>query len=280
METLLRFPRGWRSKLSGRRKTPQSCAGVRHSMMIWGLLAFCPGFWSTVYAMINCLLTVDTQYQTYTHLTRTFTFHQFHVLTPADGFQLCICMFQSFVTVIQAEDIGLRRTTQLCVKINSFTNSTSSWVLHIPVAWLQSCFDSHYHFSDDVSKPSLTLSPCASLRLQVHSSPELFHWKRYNLIRRCKKRQIVCYRLEWPELPGSYFSLCWFIGFLVVKWLKKKKKRRKEIAPLSFYGIFFLLKFFMFLFFTFLCFPQCWFICRLSKWVESKWRNLPYSWPW
>lgn len=57
--------------------------------------------------MINCLLAVDTQSQTYTHLTRTCTLQRFVFLsfnpgrwTPA----VCLYVFQSFVIVIQAED--------------------------------------------------------------------------------------------------------------------------------------------------------------------------------
>lgn len=63
-------------KVKRSKKNPSALRGSPSLMMIWGLLAFCPGFWSTVYAMINCVLTADTQCKTYTHLTRTFTLQQ------------------------------------------------------------------------------------------------------------------------------------------------------------------------------------------------------------
>lgn len=63
-------------KVKRSKKNPSVLRGSPSLMMIWGLLAFSSGFWSTVYAMINCVLTVDTQCKTYTHLTRTFTLQQ------------------------------------------------------------------------------------------------------------------------------------------------------------------------------------------------------------
>ncbi len=118
--------------------------------------------------------------------------------------------------VVQTED-SRTKTANATVHLNELNHklSTSSWVLHIFVAWLQSRLDSHYHISGNVSKPSLTLSPCASLRLQVQGSPELFHWMRHYVIVRCKKRQYVTGRSDLSFLVQTSLCPCWFKDFLL-----------------------------------------------------------------
>lgn len=92
-------------------RSPSLYDDLRASRFRPGLLKYC-----VCHAMINCLLTVDTQFQTYTHLTRTFTLQQIHVLTPTDGLQLCICMcFKALWLWFRLKTAGLRRTTQLCI---------------------------------------------------------------------------------------------------------------------------------------------------------------------
>jgi len=70
--------------------------------------------------MINCLLTVDTQCKTYTHLTHTFTLQQLvfscdnsRRWTPA----VHLYVFQSFVTVIQAEN-SRTKTDNVTLRLN------------------------------------------------------------------------------------------------------------------------------------------------------------------
>lgn len=127
---------------------------------------------------------------------------------PPDGLQLCIGMLL-IALWFRPKTVGLRQPIRLDHKL-----STSSWVLHIFVAWLQSLLDSHYHISGNVSKPSPTLSPCASLRLQVQGSPELFHWMRHDTIVRCKKSQYVTGRSELSVLVVLACP-CWFKDLLL-----------------------------------------------------------------
>lgn len=107
-------------KVKRSKKNPSALFGSPSLMMIWGLLAFCPGFWSTVYAMINCVLTVDTQCKTYTHLTRTFTLQQlvFSCVNPCRWTPAVhLYVFQSFVTVIQAEN-SRTKTDNATLRLN------------------------------------------------------------------------------------------------------------------------------------------------------------------
>lgn len=216
METLLRFPRGWRSKLSGQRKTPQRCAGVLHSTRYEGFSLSFSGLLK-YWVHHDKLLTLDTQCQTYTHLTHTSTLQQFvfscvnpRRWTPA------VYWYVAQSIVVQAKD-SRTKTASATVHLKKLSHklSTSSRVIHISVAWLQSRLDSHYHISGAMSPNHLWhYHPCASLRLQVHSSPEFFHWMKRDIIVRCKKRPSVTGRsdLSFPVQT----SLCprWFKDFL------------------------------------------------------------------
>lgn len=80
-------------KVKRSKKAPQHCAGVLHSWWFEGFSLSAPAFWSAACTMINCSLTLDTQCQTYTHLTRTSILQQFvflcvnpHRWTPAVRF--------------------------------------------------------------------------------------------------------------------------------------------------------------------------------------------------
>lgn len=76
METLLRFPRGWRSKLNGQRKPPQHSAGVLHSWWFEGFSLFALPF--EVCVRHDQLLTYPRQTMpNYTDLTGTSILQQF-----------------------------------------------------------------------------------------------------------------------------------------------------------------------------------------------------------
>lgn len=99
--------------------------------------------------------------------------------------------------------------------MNSITNSPHPLECYTYSLLGYNLVSTPYHISGNVSKPSLTLSPCASLRLQVQGSPELFHWMRHYVIVRCKKRQYVTGRSDLSFLVQTSLCPCWFKNFLL-----------------------------------------------------------------
>lgn len=232
-------------KVKRSQKNPSASCWSPSLMMIWGLLHLFPGFWNTAYAMINCLLAVDTQCPTYTHLTRTSTLQRFVFSsfnpsrwTPA----VCLYVFQSFVIAIQAEDSRTKNR-----ELNSQTLE---------------CYTSPLLGYDLVSTLIITfrvMSPKKNHHWHSHPVPAWGFRSTVHLSYMTGRDVTSSPDVRGPDLHGGD-SLCCAIGLFfwhhIDKWVNSS-----------------ICNFCHFLFFTFRSFWQCWFVCILSKWEYFEWRK-------
>lgn len=108
----------------------------------------------------------------------------------------------------------------------------------LSVARLQYHLASH-HILGDVSEPSLTLSPCVSMRLLVHSSPVLFYMTRHRYMTGASRIRL-----------NNFLCPYWFkdFAYLLLPQI--------EIVLFNVHT---------FMFFTYCYILQCWFVNRFSK---------------